>query len=218
LRWEFGFSCAFCLCHEADLAAYETEDSGQTQVEHFVPQSHDGSIKNDYKNCFYICRYCNGARRNAPNSDAQGRRLLNPCVRAWGEVFVLVNGELSPASFADRDAVYTWEAYDLDDLRKVRRRTLRKNIIEDRISFLEDTKVDEEELLDLAVRFSNAKLVEQAKKMNRMRRLAIGDLLPRFRVIPRDCNEPCRCGNTLNHSLPEVLEEQILDLSQLLRP
>jgi hypothetical protein len=39
LRWEFGFSCAFCLCHEADLAAYGAKGSGLLQVEHFFLQS-----------------------------------------------------------------------------------------------------------------------------------------------------------------------------------
>ncbi len=28
LRWDFGFTCAFCLLHEADLAEHGTEGTG----------------------------------------------------------------------------------------------------------------------------------------------------------------------------------------------
>jgi len=59
LRWEFGFTCAFCLCHEADLILHGVEGSGETGVEHFVPVSHDEAAVNEYRNCFYACRYCN---------------------------------------------------------------------------------------------------------------------------------------------------------------
>jgi len=54
LRWEFGFSCAFCLLHEADLARQGVEGLGVTGIEHFsLASTHPESI-NDYDNCFYI--------------------------------------------------------------------------------------------------------------------------------------------------------------------
>ena len=46
LRWEFGFSCAFCLVHEVDLAPYPIAGSGLTQVEHFIPKSRDETRRN----------------------------------------------------------------------------------------------------------------------------------------------------------------------------
>ena len=55
LRWEFGFSCAFCLCHESDLMLAGTEGWGLMQIEHFSPKSSDPDGRNDYSNCFYLC-------------------------------------------------------------------------------------------------------------------------------------------------------------------
>src|SRR5437868_5698501 len=81
VRWEFGFSCAFCLTHEADLLDHGVEGTGLTSIEHRLPQSHDesgGSI-NDYGNCFYACRFCNRARGVEALVDTDGRRLLDPC-------------------------------------------------------------------------------------------------------------------------------------------
>lgn len=51
LRWEFGFTCSFCLCHEADLALDGAEGTGITQTEHWIPVSKDKSKINDYRNC-----------------------------------------------------------------------------------------------------------------------------------------------------------------------
>ncbi len=86
LRWEFGFSCGFCLLHEADLAAHGAEGLGIMGVEHFVPVAAATEAINDYANCFYACRLCNGARSNVPVS-LLGKRLLNPCDDVWAEHF-----------------------------------------------------------------------------------------------------------------------------------
>ncbi len=47
LGWEFGFSCAFCLLHEADVISYGVEGFGVMGVEHFTPVSSDAEAVND---------------------------------------------------------------------------------------------------------------------------------------------------------------------------
>src|SRR5438552_905085 len=69
LRWEFGFTCAFCLLHEADLVDWGASGSGLMTIEHRVPQSDPAvgaALADDYGNCFYACRYCNRSRGVAP--------------------------------------------------------------------------------------------------------------------------------------------------------
>src|SRR4051812_19451819 len=87
LRWEFGFSCAFCLLHEADIVAAGTEGWGVMAIEHFVPQSHAPDLVNVYSNCFYVCTLCNSARGDRPNQAPDGANLLNPCDDPWNELF-----------------------------------------------------------------------------------------------------------------------------------
>src|SRR5436190_1471867 len=58
LRWEFGFTCAFCLLHEADLVEEGVQGTGLTTIEHHVAQSADLTLVDTYENCFYACRYC----------------------------------------------------------------------------------------------------------------------------------------------------------------
>lgn len=65
LRWDFAFACAFCLIHEADLAEHGVEGTGLTSIEHRVPRSDPSageSLTDDYSNCYYACRFCNGSR------------------------------------------------------------------------------------------------------------------------------------------------------------
>jgi hypothetical protein len=87
LRWEFGFTCAFCLLHEGDLADLGAEGMGLTWIEHFLPASLDAEKVNEYENCFYTCPFCNRSRGTAPAVDEKGRKLINPCSHAWAERF-----------------------------------------------------------------------------------------------------------------------------------
>jgi hypothetical protein len=126
LRWEFGFTCAFCLLHEADFQDHGAKGSGQMSIEHGELASAAPSRVNAYENCFYACRYCNQAREVKPLIDGQMRRLLNPCQHAWEEFFVLDGHEVR-ARADSPDAVYTIAAYRLNDARKrVRRRSGRR--------------------------------------------------------------------------------------------
>jgi len=52
LRWNFGFTCAFCLLHETDFSPkFGVVGTGQMSIEHFVPQSFDPEL-----NRWSVCR------------------------------------------------------------------------------------------------------------------------------------------------------------------
>ena len=214
LRWDFGFSCAFCLCHEADLAPYGAEGAALTHVEHFVPQSYSAKSRNDYRNCLYICRFCNVARGVRPNEDNKGRLLLNPCDHAWRAVFVVARDRLRPRDDRDTDAAYTVEAYKLNAPHKVRMRKIRRIVIGQCIRFLQRTRTHERDLLDLAEAGGGTKCVDLAREIAAERARAYLDLL-RFRAVPHDRDTACLCGHTWHHRLPRVLEEQTIDISGL---
>ena len=113
LRWDFGFTCALCLTHEVDLFLGGAARWGVVTIEHVFlknAKTGDPSLANTYANCILACRLCNIARRDKPNVDASGRRLLDPTRTAWSKHFVIVDDELRPASAADRDAQYTAES------------------------------------------------------------------------------------------------------------
>lgn len=211
LRWDFGFTCAFCLCHEADLAAYGAEGTGLTHVEHFTTQRRNPDGRNAYKNCYYICRFCNGARGNAPNRDRLGRVLLDPCGRVWQEVFVRVEERLTPRDPEDGDAAYTLEKYDLNEPRKIKARQMRQRRIAERLGFLEDTRGEVESLLDLAAEVRKPELVRLAKEIRRARQLACDDLM-HFQAVPEDCDGSCRCQVTSHHNLPDFMQEDTIDI------
>jgi hypothetical protein len=213
LRWEFGFSCAFCLCHEADLASYPIQGSGLTHVEHFVPKSRDRAGRNIYNNCFYACRFCNVSRGIALNEGAEGK-LINPCERAWQDAFVLSEDKIWPCDERDRDAVYTLDTYRLNDVPKVKMRRLRRLAIRRRIADYEETQTFERDLLDLAVAGGGVRAARMAKAISKLRWNAYMDLW-KFRGIPDRHDTSCLCGHTRHHNLPAVLEEQMIDISDL---
>src|SRR3990170_75943 len=66
LRWEFGFTCAFCLLHETDLIEHGISRTGLTSIEHHIAQSEAPFLRDRYDNCLYACRFCNKARSNLP--------------------------------------------------------------------------------------------------------------------------------------------------------
>lgn len=216
LRWEFGFTCAFCLLHEVDFAPLGVERLGVMQIEHFIPQSLDPALRDLYGNCFYICRLCNRARQNAPNHDPRGRgKLLNPCERSWSDTFTVVNDELLPRDSSDPDAAYTWEAYDLSDPNKTMRRRNRREAIEKRRAFLGWAREAELKLQDLALASGEKALAEQlrahSQELRRLAALAYQDL-ELFSAIPRDYDRSCSCPDSAHHSLPMDLDEQSTSL------
>ena len=138
LRWEFGFTCSFCLVHEADLSIHGAEGTGTFQVEHFLPVSHDRAGTNVYKNCFFICRFCNSSRGAQQNVDPQtGSSLINPCTHTWKDHFQFKDDELLPAD-DDDDASYTHDKYDINEPRKTGMRRRRRETISEALRMISD--------------------------------------------------------------------------------
>lgn len=209
LRREFGFTCAFCLVHESDLVPTGVEGLGVTAVEHHVPVSVDPEGVNDYQNCFYICRLCNGARRDLPTSGPVGR-LLNPCSDDWGGHFTAAGDRLQPRP-GDGDALYTYEAYDLDDARKVRMRKVRRETIEE---CLWTIRVGRRQITALLTHFNKTGdfvSLEAAEELWRNLLLAIRELA-RFRAVPKDAPASCRCSGGQHDMLPSWLDEQTAEV------
>ena len=77
LRWDFGFTCPFCLLHEADVVLHGAEGFGVFQIEHREPQHSEAGreLVDRYENVLYICVLCNRSRWDRPVQDAQGREL-----------------------------------------------------------------------------------------------------------------------------------------------
>ncbi len=214
LRWDFGFTCVFCLSHEADLAGGRpTEGLGVTNIEHGVAQSIAPDRINDYSNCFYSCRYCNSARAHRPQFSA-GYSLLEPTMTAWGDHFSRSGDRLLPME-GDGDARYTHQVYDLDDPRKIELRRLRRELIEDRIELLKRFPHDLEWLLaesQASPPRRAREALDLARHLRRAARSAL-DELARFSPVPVDAPERCRCGQAEHHSLPSELESQSVELA-----
>lgn len=202
LRWEFGFSCAFCLLHEADLFAADIDGTGLTWIEHHVPKSHEEGGRNQYENCFYSCRFCNSAHGALPVTDAEGRRLLDPCRVAWRDFFELRGDELQPRD--EGDAAYTYLTYDLDDLRKVTLRRKRRETLTEVYGYLSKGRDLHDRVLERARDDADPSLVDLAREMWGLFEQAAGQR-ERFAAIPAGAPS-CPCGPS---SLPETLSEQL---------
>jgi hypothetical protein len=216
LRWEFGFSCAFCLIHERDIKFSGVEGWGLTEVEHFAPKSSSPAEKNVYVNCFLICGRCNRVRGRKAIRHEGGGRLLNPCEEAWADHFVALGSELLPRHKTDTDAAYTWKTYRLDAVGKKVMRSVRREKIEESRRFLANTAASRRELLELAGS-GRPEIIKTTKALTRMRWQAIKDLV-RLMAIPQDRNKSCRCLHHHNGhlSLPKALDDQTFDLVDLL--
>ncbi|MDA1015527.1 MAG: HNH endonuclease [Planctomycetota bacterium] len=106
LRREFGFTCAFCLLHEADFSrdGY-TEGTRQFWIEHITPQSESDELRNVYSNCAFACHFCNQTRKAKAVETATGD-LLNPTTAAWADHFVATEDLLVPVDDDDDAPVY----------------------------------------------------------------------------------------------------------------
>jgi hypothetical protein len=211
LRWEFGFSCAFCLMHEADLAEFGTERLGVTGVEHFVPVSARGKI-NHYENCFYACCLCNRARSSLSQIDPQGFRLLHPCGHTWASHFEASQDDRLLPVQGDGDAQYTHRTYDLDDPRKVEARRVRRERISESLRIL----MEGPEILESLVRRLDAEPLGRGfdleRAINHLRQSIEGaeKSLRRYVAVPVDADRICRCGRNDHHRLPAGLADQLL--------
>lgn len=214
LRWEFGFSCAFCLLHESDLSPHGTEGWGLMWIEHAELQSQEPGLAAQYENCFYSCRFCNEARGTSPRSD-DGVRLLNPCEDSWRDHFDLVDGELRVRG-ESADAAYTLRLYDLNDPRKMRMRGLRREVIRESLDVVREIRAWHDRLLERAKETGDETLVDEAELAWKIFSLARLNL-ERFTPIPEDASSTCTCRPQLSqHSLPEVLAEQTIRIESSL--
>ncbi len=211
LRWDFGFSCAFCLLHEGDLADLGAQGLGLTGIEHFVPASLDAEKVNQYENCFYACRFCNQSRAAAPLVDKSGRRLINPCSHAWEERFFATSDDRLLPHPNDRDAVYTAEVYDLNDPQKVKRRRRRRERLAEWLGVLSEGPLQIRLLLALAERATSlteaAELLAAAASQRALILQAALEI-QRYAAIPADADDVCRCGRAEHHELPAWLVAQ----------
>jgi hypothetical protein len=215
LRWDFGFSCAFCLLHESDFRTMGAEGLGLMSIEHFIPVSVDRSQANSYENCFYCCRLCNEARSNTPLRDGEGRRLLNPCRDDWGSHYFLSEDDRLLPAAGSSDACYTLEVYDLNDPRKIEMRRVRQ---EDLADCLEVITQAPDLLESVLVACRRAETRQEMGRLVSLARMLLRKLfraareLRRRTAIPRDADAACRCGHTEYHLLPGWLDAQTQDL------
>lgn len=214
LRWEFGFTCAFCLLHESDVADYGVARTGLFWIEHVLTQSSKAGApqKNLYGNVVYACKWCNRSRGTAPLTDAEGRTLQDPTRVVWRALFQLESDELVPRE-GSPDAFYTWETYELGDslkteLRSKRRKELGRarlhlkrcpkyiQRIEEQLSAGGHSAEELAELQDeLAL---HRDLLDEAKAV-----------LKRRRAIPLDSDSKCVCPQKDSLDLPSALKVQL---------
>lgn len=216
LRWDFGFTCAFCLLHESDLR-YSAESLGLAVmwVEHRMPRSTHPAMRDIYDNCIYTCRLCNRARGTEPVEDEEGRRLLDPTQDSWAKHFTARDNRLECRP-SDRDALYTHVTYDLDDERKQRMRHERYELLSECLTTIRDGLEKIEQLLAIAENASAAQrneLINAAEFIQRQVEHAIRDL-ERHAAVPLDCDHTCHCGVTEHHCLPAWLDSQTFELPQ----
>lgn len=215
LRWDFGFTCAFCLLHEADLAEYGVEGTGTTAVEHWIPRSTRSDLANQYSNCLYICRYCNGARSNRPVVGGSGT-LLDPRVEAWSEHFEVRDFEMF-AKIDDPDAEYTADTYDFADRRKTAMRRGRAQFLAFLWKVLEDPELPSAALravADTQDPVERDRILDDVERFELERRLALRQA-SRFLAVPADAKS-CRCAAPAE--LPAWLSQQLVEVPDILEP
>lgn len=214
LRWEFGFTCAFCLLHESDFTEFGAEGLGLLGIEHFSPVSADPGQSGSYANCFYCCRFCNENRWKTSAVDPRGSKLLNPCTHVWGRHFFVSEDHLLPLE-ADADAVYTAASYDLNDPRKRAMRQARRKRLDEGLSLLEEGPGLIASTLAACRRAKTrqeaAALLAVADRLRQQVLRAVKEVL-RHVAVPMDADRSCRCGTTEGRALPDWLEAQTLEI------
>lgn len=205
IRWDFEFTCAFCLTHEGSLAPPGpggTEGMGLLSIEHVSPQSADEEAAHRYRNCVYACMRCNNVRRATPVHDGR-RTLLDPTATAWAAHFDVVRDDaketvrLAPRQ-GDANAGHTETVYDLNDELKMTRRYWRAKRVEALLHEVEQGARNLVRLESLASGQSSldvaALAAEFVEKTRRAMRDALEELDKQWRIVPVDADRPCACA------------------------
>lgn len=213
LRWDFGFTCSFCLLHEGDLAPHGVVGSGQFWIEHVVTQSEAPDSSAVYANCVYSCRFCNNTRGTKPNNSALGR-LLNPSADTWATHFSAGDDKVRAAS-GDIDAEYTHASYGLDEapkevIRRDRREAIssRRELCLEGPARVEALSVVGQRLVARGFRDEAELVVAEIRDLRRRIDAAKRDLEVLFVAIPADAPQYCRCTTTQHHVAPEPIARQ----------
>lgn len=207
LRWDFGFTCAFCLLPEPFVRLC----GGSFDIEHFLPRSVDPRRVNDYGNCFYACKWCNQARSTKTNLDPDGSRILNPRCDVWSDHFYF-DGRRLRARFGDPDAAYTAAVYDFRDLRKIRAWKECLGWLRKALQTIRDGP-GEADLLEMGAKElrsqGDSPLADandrQASDLRKKVKESRGALSRCFSAPPSDADLACRCHDLTMLSLPSWL-------------
>lgn len=208
LRWDFGFTCPYCLLHESDFMKH-VKGERLFWIEHYVPRSESSELSNEYRNCLYSCHNCNHARSNDTDP-----RILNPTTNAWADHFQLNGDRLEPLP-GDDAAYYTAKAYDINEPRKIKRRRERREFIEETLADSQKLYSEQRSLIDWAHEASREGKRDEEKKLreivfNTMERIERNHKrLKRYEAIPEDADYECKCGENRYHTLPTWLECQV---------
>lgn len=209
LRWDFSFSCGFCLLHELDFITAGIQGLPIFTAEHLQLQSECDSKINDYTNVINCCTWCNNARRAKPiNKD--GHRLLDPTEDAWGDYFRVEENRIIPL-VEGGDASYTHKAYRLDDDRKLALREGRRNTIASSIRQIEEWMFHLEELKVWSEQYPADR--PKFQLIARQTRVAIYETcleLKKYTPIPPDAPSKCQCETTEMHCLSAEFLSQLV--------
>ena len=176
------------------MVEHGAQGTGLFATEHFHSQTSFPALANDYDNCFYICRYCNGSKGERPVQADDGRTLLNPCLAAWGEHFEYDENEfrLEPRT---ADARYTEEAYRLNVPRKVNSRRTRFRVISEKTETLKNGPGRVKSLTDLLPGIDAEGRRVLFREILRQRQAIVNSRrdLERYLRVPKDAPASCRC-------------------------
>lgn len=209
LAWDFGFFCAFCFLHEADLSEHGFSALGAMWIEHYHPQSRRPSQRDRYANCFYSCRYCNRSRGDLKVRRADGAVLLNPCSVVWSEYFKMAGTQMLPVMDS---ATYTFKAYDLNDPVKVTMRESRGIALVDGWAIFDGARKMRDRILDELTHLPKSEhpvLLEELELYDLALRRAIAQI-ERYAVVPHWARS-ARCECTADCEPPAFIVPQLVD-------
>lgn len=213
LRWDFGFTCVFCLRHESDIVPSGAEGWGVTSAEHLLPQSASAADANKYANVVYCCKRCNRDRSTKQLVDSMNRRLLEPTKDVWSCHFFL-DGEVVRPSEGDADAEYTEDAYKMNATKKRDARRLRATKIRAAVDRIQRDRERETKLIQLARDESDAtrkmELFRMAQEIRRDRKEIVEEFISTYRAVPIDAPWTCRCASPPEYKLPAWFARQCI--------